>query len=484
VPDVCFGFEAHQPYRLNRLFSSDSAVKSDRLLDLYFDQENKEILSRVTKRCYSPVSATLLSMLDEGFRCAFSFSGILIDQLERWEPDTLELFRQIAWHKGTELIAQPYYHSVAGCFDGKWEFKSQVRKHLDLLGDLFKRRPAICMNTELMLNNEMAGVIQRSGFRGALTEGAPYILSGQSSNHLYLCRDLPVLLRNPRLSDDIALRFADLTWDQYPLTADTYAAWIASSPGEAVTVFLNCETFGEHIGAETGIFDFLGHLPEQCQEQHIDFILPSEIIDTYTAIGTLDIPMTISWADVDKGTSAWMGNERQRTAFAALQSAETYAMDPLYWRYLQAIDHFYGMASSYGSSQEVHAYRALQDPEQTFETFMRVLADYEQRAIPLMNDPNAARILRTLSREQAFQFASPTGSVGHTAFNLVQFQDQLDVVPLDSIQYHQERGDFSRWIRETLMDPGLSESIGGCTERHEMVSIIGTRIEELHNRLT
>jgi alpha-amylase len=452
-------------------------------MDLYFDKENKEILSRVVQRCYTPMSSTLLSMLDEGFYCAFSFSGILIDQLERWEPDTLELFSQIAQHRGTELIAQPYYHGVAGCFDGKWEFKSQLRKHVDLLEDQFKRRPAICVNTELMLNNEIAGVIQRSGFRGALTEGVPHVLSGRSSNHLYLCQDLPILLRNPHLSDDIALRFGDISWDQYPITADKYAAWLASSPGEVITIFLNYETFGEHFGEETGILNFLKHLPEQCRIQNVDFILPSEIVDKYNAVDILDIPMTISWADVDKGTSAWRGNERQRTAYAALQSTENYTIDAFYWRYLQAVDHFYYMASRHGSSGEMHTYRALQDPEQTFETFMRVLADYEERAIPSMKDPEAARILRTLSPEEVFQFNSPTGSVGHAAYNLAQFQALLEVVPKDSIQYHQERGDFSSWIREMLTDTDLSETIGECTERHELVSILGTRIEELRNRL-
>jgi alpha-amylase len=483
MKDVCFGFDAHQPYRLNRRFTPDPGIGRDGLMDLYFDEGNKEFLLRASRRCYGPATRNVLGMLDEGFRCAFSFSGTIIEQLERWDPDTFELFGQVARHNGVELIAQPYYHSVASVFDGKWEFKSQVRKHIDLLQALFGKRPYICANTELTFSNEIARVINQSGLMGAITEGSPRILTGRTPNEVYTCRDLPVLLRNPVLSNDIALRFADTSWDRFPLTADKYAEWLAASPGDALTIFLNYETFGEHFDENTGIFSFLSCLYGECRDRDLLPILPSEMIERHPAAGTLDIPQPVSWSDLENNTSAWLGNDLQRTAFFALERGEDYAGNGLFWRYLQTIDHFYYMASRYGYGGEPHVYLGHQEQGDAFFTYMRVLADCEERAIPGMKDKKAAWTLRTLPPEQAFSFGSPSGPIGYTAYNLDQFLEMLRTVPMDSVSYHQERGDLEHWIKETLKDPVLAKAIKKKSERQDFIRIIRERSDELWNRL-
>jgi alpha-amylase len=483
MPDLCMGFEVHQPYRLNRMFSTSAKVRKKDLFDMYFDGLNKEVLLRIVEKCYTPATNILLESLDSGFRCAFSFSGILLEQLEKWSPDTLVLFEQVAHHKNSELIAQTYYHSIAGCFADKSEFADQVRQHTDLMHDLFCVHPAVFENTEFTFNNAIADAVRELGFSAAYSEGVDRVLGWRSPNYLYLCRDLPVLLRNTRLSDDIAFRFGNRSWDMYPLTAEAYARWVAAAGGDAVTVFLDYETFGEHFWKETGIFDFLLHLPGELERNGVLAVLPSHVIGKYAPVDAIDVLETISWADLEKDTSAWMGNDRQRTAFAAIQSARAYAADRQIWRYLQTSDHFYYMASKYGSCGEVHAYFSHHESEEAFKTYMRVLADFESRNIRTMKNRKSAKTLRTLPPETAFHFASPSGYIGHTAYSLDQFEELLHIVPKDSIDYHMGRGDFITWISDVLDDKELAESIRGLSERHDLTRVVQERRETLWSRL-
>jgi len=466
------------------MFSPDPKIKKKDLFDHYFDSLNKEILLRIVDKCYYPATKIILEKLDEGFSCSFSMSGILLEQLEKWSKDTLSLFEEVARHKNTELIGQTYYHSIASCFPDKSEFMEQVKLHSDLMHDQFRVRPTIFENTEFTFNNEVAATIRDMDFTGIFTEGVDRILGWRSPNYIYTCQDIPVLLRNTKLSDDIAFRFANPAWDRYPLTADTYAHWVASSSGDIINIFLDYETFGEHFWQETGIFDFLRALPDELSKRDVASVLPSQVVSQYSPVGEIDVHETISWADLEKDTSAWMGNDRQRTAFHAVQSAQTYAVDKPLWRYLQTSDHFYYMASKYGTCGEVHTYFSHHDEaDDAFKTYMRVLADFESRNIRAMKNRKAAKTLRTLSPEQAFHFACPTGFIGHTAYNLDQFEELLYFVPQDSLNYHQERGDFARWITDVLEDPQLAESINGLTERHDLTNVIKERRELLWSHL-
>ena len=483
MASLSVGFEVHQPYRLNRHFAPDPKVKKKDVPNLYFDEVNRDLLLRITEKCYIPATTMILEMLDEGFSCAFSLSGTIVEQLEKWSPDALALFEQVARHRNAEILAQTYYHSIASCFQDKTEFIEQVQKHTTLMHELFQADPSVFVNTELTFNNDIAGCIREMGFSGIFTEGVDRILDGRSPNCVYSCRDIPVLCRNTRLSDDIAFRFTNSSWDKYPLKADTYARWVAQSPGDVVNVFLTYESFGEHLWPETGIFEFMRHLPAELSEQNVPAVLPSKVLADYSAVGALDVPETISWADIEKDTSAWLGNDKQRTAFHALEAARVYAQDKQIWGYLQASDHFYSMASKYGSCGEVHSSFWYPAGEEAFRTYMRILADYEERALRYTKNRRAAKTLRTLPPETAFWFSSPSGFIGHTAYNLDQFCELVSLVPGDSFQFHQERGDFASWIEEILGDAELAESIRDCPERQEFANLVCLRREQLWNRL-
>jgi alpha-amylase len=483
MPPICFGFEVHQPYRLNRMFSPQPNVKKKDLFDHYFDGLNKEILLRVAEKCYNPATRIILEKLDEGFSCAFSLSGVVIEQFDKWSPETLSLFEDIARHRNTELIGQTYYHSIASCFPDKSEFCEQVKMHSDLMYEQFRVRPVVFENTEFTFNNEVAATIREMDFSGIFTEGVDRVLGWRSPDYVYRCQNIPVLLRNTKLSDDIAFRFANRSWDMYPLTADTYAHWIASSSGDIINVFLDFETFGEHFWKETGIFDFLSALPGELTERGVETLLPSQVLARKTPVDEIDVRETISWADIEKDTSAWMGNDRQKTAFHAIQAARPYAVDKPIWRHLQTSDHFYYMASKYGTCGEVHTYFSHHDAEDAFKTYMKVLADYETRSLRVMKNRRSAKTLRTLSPEHAFHFAGPTGFIGHTAYNLDQFEELLFIVPNDSIRYHIERGDFVNWINDVLEDSFLAETIAGLKERHELTKAVKERRELLWSHL-
>jgi alpha-amylase len=479
MPSICFGFEVHQPYRLNRVFSPEPKIKKKDLFNHYFDGLNKEILLRVADKCYNPATRIILEKLDQGFSCAFSLSGTLIEQLRLWSPETLSLFEDIARHKNTELIGQTYYHSIASCFPDKTEFREQVKMHSDLMYKQFRVRPVVFENTEFTFNNAIAAAVRDMDFSGIFTEGVDRILGWRSPDYLYRCQGLPVMLRNTKLSDDIAFRFANRAWDMYPLTADTYANWIAASSGEIITVFLDFETFGEHFWKETGIFEFLNSLPDELGNRGVETVLPSQALSRYSPVDDIDVQETISWADIEKDTSAWMGNDRQRTAFQAIRAAKPYAADKPVWRYLQTSDHFYYMASKFGTCGEVHTYFSHHEAEDAFKVYMAVLADFEERNLRTMKNKKSARTLRILSPDKAFHFAGPTGFIGHTAYSLDQFEELLYVVPADTIHYHSERGDFVHWIADILEDPALAASIDGVRERHELQSIVRERREHL-----
>ncbi len=426
----------------------------------------------------------ILEKLDEGFHCAFSFSGTLIEQLEKWQPDVLSLFEQVARHRNSEILGQTYYHSIAGCFGDKSEFIEQAKMHTDLMYDLFRIRPTVFENTEFTFNNQIATCAKEMGYVGIFTEGVDRILDWRSPHHIYTCEDMPVLLRDIQLSDDIAFRFGNQSWDKYPLTADTYAGWIAGTAGDFVNIFLDYETFGEHFWKETGIFNFLSYLPSELEKQGVRTILPTEALETHLPVGTVDVHDTISWADIEKDASAWMGNERQHTAYSAIQKAAAFAKDKTIWRYLQTSDHFYYMASKYGTCGEVHNYFSHHEADDAFRTYMAILADFENRNIRFMKNKRSAKTLRTVPPEEAFHFASPYGYVGYAAYSLDQLCDLLRVVPGDSIAYHQERGDIAHWIEHTLKDEKLATDVMGRTDRQELITLLNERRELLWSRLT
>jgi len=386
MPDVSIYCQVHQPYRLRRFRVFDVGRGHD-----YFDDAaNRSIVQRVAAKCYVPSSRLLADLIrrsDGGFRIALSLSGVLVEQLAAYAPEALDAFRELVATGGVELLGETYYHSLSALIDPE-EFRAQVQLHARILEHEFGVRPQVFRNTELIYGNAVAPIIAAMGFRGVLVEGADRVLQWRSPNYVYASVTAPglrLLPRNYRLSDDIAFRFAERSWREWPLTVDKYADWVAASDGDSVHLFIDYETLGEHQWEETGIFDFVRLLPEAFARRGIQTVHPSTLASR-TPVGGLSYPTPTSWADLERDVSAWLGNGLQESAHRRL-----YRLAPAVracrdtglleqWRRLTTSDHLYYMATKWAADGDVHTYFSPYDtPYDAFIAFMNVMQDLEQR---------------------------------------------------------------------------------------------------------
>ncbi len=477
---ICFAFEVHQPFRLGNGFETCDFSR-------WFSHSNREILLRVAEKCYIPATQTILENLDSGFKCAFSLSGLVVEQLEMWCKDAYELFAECARHKNCEFLAQTYFHSLSSLFKDKSEFEKQVRMHASMLREKFRVKPEVFENTELIFDSSIASCVKRMGFKAIYAEGCDRLLRGKSPNHVYSCNGIKVLVRNFQLSDDIAFRFSCRNWDKWPLTAEKYADWLSRTPGDCINIFIDYETFGEHHWKESGIFEFLRWLPLECERRGLNFALPSEVAEM-KVVGELEARETTSWADVEKDVSAWLGNEMQKSAFTAVEHAEPYARkdgtNKRMWRLLQTSDHFYYMATKQGSSGEVHSYFSQSEPFRAFCSYMEAISSYEECCVRRMKNADVAWKLRTVKPELAFHFYLD-GNYVTSAHSMHELASKLREVDEESVRQHHVRGDFGRWIRDVLNDEELARRVEEVSEplRLRLAEVVEERVSELWSLL-
>ncbi len=394
---VCFYFQVHQPNRARKYRIFDIGKNHD-----YFDARgNKEILERVAQKCYLPTNRLMLDLFKRHpeFKVSFSFSGVVLEQFEALHPEVLDSFKALVKSGHVELISETYYHSLAFLFS-KPEFVAQVKQHQNKIKRLFGQTPSVFRNTELIYNNELAEMIGDLGYRGILAEGADKILGWRSPNFIYSSpgkNKVKLLLKNYRLSDDIAFRFSNHDWGEFPLTAPKFARWVnkANGNGNVVNLFMDYETFGEHQWPETGIFEFLEHLPEEILKfEDNDFVTPSEAIARYKPLGVFNSPEIISWADVERDASAWVGNDIQKAAAEyiyeirneVLKTKDAGIIED--WRKLQTSDHFYYMCTKWFNDGDVHKYFNPYDtPYDAFINFMNILNDLLLRIEAISKKP-------------------------------------------------------------------------------------------------
>ncbi len=389
MPAVVFYFQVHQPFRLRHYTFFD--IGENHFYE--DDRKNREILRKVAHKCYLPMNALLTDLIRQhagAFHVAFSLSGVALDQFERYAPEVLESFQCLARTGGVEFLSETEFHSLAFLFSER-EFREQVELHNRRIKTLFGQTPTVFRNTELIYNNALAQVIESMGFKAILAEGADHVLGWRSPNFLYLPKTgnrLRLLLKNYRLSDDIAFRFSNRAWNEFPLTAEKYAAWIhaLNGNGEIINLFMDYETFGEHQWAETGIFDFMRALPTAIL-RHPDFRFstPSKAAEHYSPVARLDVPLFVSWADIERDLTAWLGNEMQKDAIESLYRLETDVRRCnrpellRVWRQLQTSDHFYYMCTKWFADGDVHKYfNPYGSPYDAYINYMNVLADFER----------------------------------------------------------------------------------------------------------
>jgi alpha-amylase len=410
---ICLYFQVHQPFRFRRYRFFD--IGNDHYY--YDDYSNESIMQKVARKCYLPANQLMLELIEKHggrFKVAYSISGIALEQFKLYAPEVLDSFKKLADTGKVEFLSETYAHSLSS-LKGKDEFERQVRAHDNMISELFGQQPKVFRNTELVYSDEIGSMVADMGFNAMLTEGAKHVLGWKSPNYLYcnaINPKLKLLLKNFKLSDDIAFRFSNKAWEDYPLTAEKYVDWLNQTPDneEVVNLFMDYETFGEHQWEETGIFDFLRALPDAVfAHSPFSFSTPSEVAKKLQVVSAVNVPHPISWADEERDLTAWLGNEMQNEAFNKLYSLEekVYASgdkDLMQdYAYLQVSDHFYYMSTKFFSDGEVHSYFNPYDtPYDAFINYMNVLSDFEIRvnaAVSAGMDNDVARLSKIIGEK-------------------------------------------------------------------------------------
>jgi|WetSurMetagenome_2_1015567.scaffolds.fasta_scaffold40684_2 alpha-amylase len=406
---ICLYFQIHQPLRLKRYRFFN--IGNDHYY--YDDYMNESIMSRVAERSYLPANKVIRQIIREygsQFKVAFSISGIALDQMELYTPEVIESFQKMTKTGSVEFLAETYSHSLVA-MKNKDEFIRQIREHRERIKNLFGQEPRVFRNTELIYSDQIGADVAEMGFSAMLTEGAKHVLGWKSPNYVYcnaINPRLKVLLRNFRMSDDIAFRFSNHAWSEFPLTAEKFVAWLKKldKKEETVNVFIDYETFGEHQWMESGIFDFLKALPGAIYKStNFIFSTPGEIADNLQPISTISVPSPISWADEERDVTAWLGNELQIDAFNRLYQLtervdrcddEKIRKD---WKYLQASDHFYYMSTKFFTDGGYQAYfNPYESPYEAYINYMNVLSDFSIRLNALVPESTQDQEISNLSQ--------------------------------------------------------------------------------------
>ena len=507
MTDVVFVFEVHQPHRLRRSLFWEGKVfrrltKND-LFNYYFNNEiDREIFKRAARKCYFPSNQIILDVIDRHKherkkpKFSFSLSGVFLEQCEMFEKDLIESFRQLADSGCTEFLNQTYYHSIASLYAEKEEFIEQVKMHKQIVNDLLGYTPSVFENTELLYNNTIAKTVESIGYKGIYTEGVEKILGEKSPNCIYTPKDakkIRVLLRNYKLTDDIGFRFSARWWPEWPLTATKYAKWLAETKGEVINIFPDYETFGEHHWPETGIHSFLQHLPDEILRfNNLQMATPSEVVDKHASGGEIDVPEaegTVSWADIQRDQSGWLGNVMQWAYYTTLRRLEPLikeAEDEEFlrlWRDFQTSDHLYYMFTAGGGPGEVHSYFSpFESPMDAFVAAQTLLNDFEARLR-----------ISILTANEPFLFYTGVGKecyTGQMAWSLKGFAKTLEKIDLKAVEFHLGNGDFESWAKCSLKDVKLALKLGkikasmekGEKLRSTIIDTVNKRYNELRKQ--
>ena len=383
---VCLYFQVHQPWRL-KTYRFFNIGKDHNYLD---DLTNRAIMQKIARECYLPMNSLLLKLIKENkgaFRVSFSLTGTVVEQFKLYAPEVLDSFRELVKTGCVELLSETYSHSLAA-LSSKEDFVEQVKAHQAMLKKEFGVKPKAFRNTELIYSDEIGAMVGELGYKTILAEGAKHILGWKSPNFVYAGaadQSLRVLMRNYKLSDDIAFRFSNQGWDEYPLTADKYAQWVSDAVGVVVNLFMDYETFGEHQKASTGIFDFVKALPKAILNRgDLKFATVSETAAEHQPVAVIHCPHVMSWADEERDITAWLGNDLQNEAFAKIYELKSKVRSlksedfNYVWNFMQTSDHFYYMATKWLSDGDVHSYfNPYATAYEAFINYMNVLSDFQ-----------------------------------------------------------------------------------------------------------
>ena len=384
----------HQPFRLRPYSVFDIANSHDYFNDSVLgNKSNYEVIQKIAHKSYRPMNALLLKLLNRHpeFKLSLSITGTFIEEAKQWAPDVIESFKRLVDTGRVEIVAETYYHSLAFFYDKK-EFEAQVDAHRNKIKEVFGVETNCFRNTELSYNDDLAKWADDYGFKGIITEGWEHYLEWRSPNMVYTpydTKNIKLLMKNYRMSDDLAFRFGEKTWSEFPMTADKYNSWAheATNRNPLLNLFMDYETFGEHQWEDTGIFEFFeDFVGKWLSNPENNFETLSSAIDNNEVVAEISIPHTVTWADTERDLSAWLGNSMQQEALNYLYrlGEDIMRTDDLVlisdWRKLQTSDHVYYMCTKWFKDGDVHAYFSpYESPYDAFLYFMNAVRDLRWR---------------------------------------------------------------------------------------------------------
>jgi alpha-amylase len=351
VAELAIYTVVHQPRRLKLPAQPipPGASIEDITRCLFDERMNEQYFRKVAQHSYYPAAQMFLDLVRQGMKLAIGFSLSFVRQASEWDPQLLDLFRELVAEQNVELIGVEPYHSFLFLLDLP-AFAQRMSWMADEMERIFAKRPVVTDTTEMCMSATIYDALDMAGFRGAMLDGRPWVMDWRESTHLYRSNDdlpYPLLsedkkspLRPPRtrrtaretsapqgggpyllarhleLSDDVGYRFSNRGWFGYPLYADTYAGWIARTRGKILLLAWDFETFGEHHRQDSGIFEFMRALPQELAIRDVATYTPSELIERHSE-NAAHLPLPVyptTWAG-SGGMEFFLGNSAQAAIF-------------------------------------------------------------------------------------------------------------------------------------------------------------------------
>lgn len=459
---LCFYFQIHVPYQLKRFRFFDIGNTHD-----YYDEFNiRTNLHKTATQCYLPMNKVLLDTIKEygkKFKVAFSITGETLELFEQYAPNVLDSFKELAATGSVEFLCETYAHSLAFLKD-ETELERLLSKQKAAIKRIFGQEPSVVRLTGLIYSDQIGEKIAKLGYKGMVTEGAKHILGWKSPNFVYTNANnnkFKLLLRNYQLSDDIAYRFSDNTWDQWPVTSEKYAGWInnVEKNDEVVNLFMDYITFGDRHPRSTGIFEFMRYLPKQILEQDkFEFLTPSEVIQKHDAVAPIQVPYPISWSEEARDLSIWLGNDLQRDAYDSLCELgekvrflddKSIIQD---WERLQDSDHYYYMGTKWISDGSTRRFKNVySSPYDAYINYMNVLSDLTTR----VNDGINQKV-ETLRKNKIYteKFLKIIPVEQHSDYTSVQITKLNDIVKKETKETSAKKGTTSKAKMEVTAKAG------------------------------
>jgi len=197
---------------------------------------------------------------------------------------------------------------------------------------------------------------------------------------------------------------------------------------------------------------------------------PSEVVDKRGSAGEIDVPElggTVSWADLERDASCWLGNTMQWAYYMSLRRLEPIVKETedntflRIWRYFQTSDHLYYMFTAGGGPGEVHSYFShFSTPADAFVTSQAAIFDFESRVRLASTVADAPFLFYTGMGEKYF--------TGRTVWSLKGLKRAIEQISLKSVEFHLKRGDMEKWAENSLHDKTLT---------HELMKVRAEKLE-------